>query len=257
MTQDARGWIHRAADGCDRRDVRCDAARAVGTHRTRRFPPPSAASKRRPSTSGRRQQASCAVCSGAGSRRARRLCFRASMRRTRRSTRTRRVTRYSRRRSARFRKWSRRCSCVMAESGAAREMVASVATNLACNDLCSEEIGRLIERGSQPLRPSEGYRLLPRQQTPVVMNTKGASASGKSTLRPLQKRLAGDIGVELERIRADQPGHLAQATDRLRDARRRLQVRRARSPARSCRSSTRSSIATWRGRPSAATCRTC
>ena len=29
----------------------------------------------------------------------------------------------------------------------------------------------------------------------MVMNTKGASASGKSTIRPLQRRLAGDIGT--------------------------------------------------------------
>jgi hypothetical protein len=41
-----------------------------------------------------------------------------------------------------------------------------------------------------------GYRQLPRQDAPVVMNTKGPSASGKSTLRPLQRRLAGEIGVE-------------------------------------------------------------
>jgi hypothetical protein len=33
------------------------------------------------------------------------------------------------------------------------------------------------------------------QEKPIVINTKGASASGKSTLRPLQKRLAGDIGA--------------------------------------------------------------
>jgi hypothetical protein len=37
--------------------------------------------------------------------------------------------------------------------------------------------------------------VLPRQDEPVVMNTKGPSASGKSTLRPLQKALAGEIGV--------------------------------------------------------------
>ncbi len=73
---------------------------------------------------------------------------------------------------------------------------------------------------------AEGYRLLPRQERPVVINTKGPSASGKSTLRPLQKKLAGEIGVQLERFRADQPGHLAQAAARLRLARRRLQVRR-------------------------------
>jgi hypothetical protein len=43
---------------------------------------------------------------------------------------------------------------------------------------------------------SEGFRRVPRQQRPVVMNTKGPSASGKSTLRPLQRSLAGRIGVD-------------------------------------------------------------
>ncbi len=41
----------------------------------------------------------------------------------------------------------------------------------------------------------EGYGLLPNQTQPIVINTKGPSASGKSTLRPLQKKLAGEIGV--------------------------------------------------------------
>ena len=76
-----------------------------------------------------------------------------------------------------------------------RELVASLATNLACNDVGSEEIGRLIEPWLQQAARNEGYQRLRRQERPVVMNTKGASASGKSTLRPLQKRLAGDIGV--------------------------------------------------------------
>jgi hypothetical protein len=43
---------------------------------------------------------------------------------------------------------------------------------------------------------AEGYALLPAQAQPVVMNTKGASAAGKSTMRPLQKRLAAAIGVQ-------------------------------------------------------------
>ena len=37
--------------------------------------------------------------------------------------------------------------------------------------------------------------MLPSQERPVVMNTKGPSASGKSTIRPLQRTLAGYIGV--------------------------------------------------------------
>ena len=76
-----------------------------------------------------------------------------------------------------------------------RELIASLVTDMACNHFASEEIGRLIEPWLIDAARSEGYSLLPRQEQPVVMNTKGPSASGKSTLRPLQKRLAGDIGV--------------------------------------------------------------
>jgi hypothetical protein len=42
----------------------------------------------------------------------------------------------------------------------------------------------------------EGYRFLPAQSNPIVMNVKGASASGKSTMRPLQKQLALRLGVD-------------------------------------------------------------
>jgi hypothetical protein len=41
----------------------------------------------------------------------------------------------------------------------------------------------------------EHFRLLPAQDEPVVMNTKGPSAAGKSTIRPLQRSLAGRVGV--------------------------------------------------------------
>ena len=76
-----------------------------------------------------------------------------------------------------------------------RQMIASLVGDIACNHFGSEEIGRLIEPWLMNAARIEGYSLLPRQERPVVMNTKGPSASGKSTLRPLQKRLAGDIGV--------------------------------------------------------------
>jgi hypothetical protein len=41
----------------------------------------------------------------------------------------------------------------------------------------------------------EDYRFVPAQPRPVVMNTKGASASGKSTMRPLQRQLAEELGL--------------------------------------------------------------
>jgi hypothetical protein len=56
--------------------------------------------------------------------------------------------------------------------------------------------GALIEPHVRAAAQAEDYRLLPAQARPVVMNTKGASASGKSTMRPLQRRLAAELGVE-------------------------------------------------------------
>jgi len=81
------------------------------------------------------------------------------------------------------------------ELWANRELVAAIAVDIACNDFGADEIGRLIAPWLIEGAVREGYTLLPPQQRPFVMNTKGASASGKSTLRPLQKKLAGDIGV--------------------------------------------------------------
>ena len=77
-----------------------------------------------------------------------------------------------------------------------RELIASMATDMACNDYGSDAVGRAIEPLLLRAAGCEGYALLPRQERPVVINTKGPSASGKSTLRPLQKTLAGDIGVQ-------------------------------------------------------------
>ncbi len=73
--------------------------------------------------------------------------------------------------------------------------IARVANGLAANDAGSDAIGALIEPLVTLGAGAEGYALLPSQAAPVVMNTKGPSAAGKSTMRPLQKRLAGRIGV--------------------------------------------------------------
>ena len=76
-----------------------------------------------------------------------------------------------------------------------RELLASVVGDRVCNVFGSEAIGDAIEPLLQGAARQEGYGLLPRQERPIVINTKGPSASGKSSLRPLQKKLAGDIGV--------------------------------------------------------------
>ena len=77
-----------------------------------------------------------------------------------------------------------------------RDVMLAIATNLATNEAAGDAIGALIEPWINEAAVRAGYRLLSRQDDPVVMNTKGPSASGKSTLRPLQRRLAGEIGVD-------------------------------------------------------------
>lgn len=76
-----------------------------------------------------------------------------------------------------------------------RAVVARLATDLAANEAGSDAIGALVEPLVAQGAPAEGYALLPPQHQLVVMNTKGPSAAGKSTMRPLQKALAGRIGV--------------------------------------------------------------
>ncbi|SRR5579859_2826437 len=101
--------------------------------------------------------------------------------------------------TAAYRALARVMSALFATQGQAwgtKELIASMAVNLACNDYGGDCIGRAIAPMLERAAREQGYKLLPKQQHPVVINTKGPSASGKSTLRPLLKRLALDIGVQ-------------------------------------------------------------
>jgi hypothetical protein len=101
--------------------------------------------------------------------------------------------------AAAYKSLARVMSGLFTTQGAAwgtKDLIASMAGGLACNDFGSECIGQAIAPLLQTAAREQGYKLLPRQEHPVVINTKGPSASGKSTLRPLQKKLAGDIGVQ-------------------------------------------------------------
>jgi hypothetical protein len=98
-----------------------------------------------------------------------------------------------------YKSLARVLSALFATQGAAwgtKDLIASMAAGLACNDFGSDCIGQTIAPLLQAAAREQGYKLLPRQEHPVVINTKGPSASGKSTLRPLQKKLAGEIGVQ-------------------------------------------------------------
>jgi hypothetical protein len=77
-----------------------------------------------------------------------------------------------------------------------QRFLTALATDLVCNDHGSEMIGGMIEPHIATAVKTRGYRLLPPRERPVVMNTKGASASGKSTMRQLQHELAKELGLD-------------------------------------------------------------
>ena len=79
-----------------------------------------------------------------------------------------------------------------------KELLTELAVLLVCNDYGSEAIGEAIEPFIREAVLNEGYRLLPPQKRPVVMNVKGASAAGKSTMRPRQRILVEKLHLPWE-----------------------------------------------------------
>ncbi len=76
-----------------------------------------------------------------------------------------------------------------------KALIVRLATDWVCNSYGSQQLGEWITPMFLKAAEAEGYRLLPYQDAPVVMNVKGASAAGKSTIRPLQRDLAERLGV--------------------------------------------------------------
>jgi hypothetical protein len=96
---------------------------------------------------------------------------------------------------------SRVATAITAQRGrlpADKDLLTELAVTAVCNDYGSEVIGQAIDPFVQEAVAGEGYRPLPPQEHPVVMNVKGASASGKSTMRPLQRILARKLGFPWE-----------------------------------------------------------
>ena len=79
-------------------------------------------------------------------------------------------------------------------------LLTELALTLVCNDYGSEVIGEALVSPFQEAVAREGFHPLPPQEKPVVMNVKGASASGKSTMRPLQKILARKLDLPWEQF---------------------------------------------------------
>ncbi|NNE64314.1 MAG: hypothetical protein HKN34_09540, partial [Gammaproteobacteria bacterium] len=76
-----------------------------------------------------------------------------------------------------------------------KALLTSLVTGFVCNDYVSELIGEMIAPCIRQAAHEEGYRILPTQKEPVLINVKGASASGKSTMRPLQHKHVEKLGL--------------------------------------------------------------
>lgn len=85
------------------------------------------------------------------------------------------------------------CAGIMRRNGRLvgdKALICRFALNWVNNSWGSHRISELIEPCFREAVEVEGYRFLRAQKAPFVLNVKGASAAGKSTLRTHQRRLA-------------------------------------------------------------------
>ncbi|MBX2868385.1 MAG: zeta toxin family protein [Acidiferrobacterales bacterium] len=76
-----------------------------------------------------------------------------------------------------------------------RELHQRLVVNQLCNDIVSERIADFLAPLIAQGAAQEGFETLPTQPAPVIINVKGASAAGKSTLRPRQQKMTEELGL--------------------------------------------------------------
>ncbi|MDH3635928.1 MAG: zeta toxin family protein [Gammaproteobacteria bacterium] len=66
----------------------------------------------------------------------------------------------------------------------------------ACNYLGSREIGNKVGKLVDEAIAAEGYERIADAEKPILISLKGASAAGKSSLRPMLSQMMTDLGIE-------------------------------------------------------------
>jgi len=77
-----------------------------------------------------------------------------------------------------------------------RETIARVSVGLVMNRIGSAAVGKAVEASFDRAVEAKGYSRLPSQTEPLVLNAKGASASGKSSIRAAQREIAERLGYD-------------------------------------------------------------
>ncbi|WP_168012310.1 hypothetical protein [Halomonas salinarum] len=80
--------------------------------------------------------------------------------------------------------------------GVDRALLARLITQQVCNDFGSRHLGEQIAPHVARAIDIEGYSRLPCASEPILISLKGASAAGKSSLRPLLKNTLRDLGIQ-------------------------------------------------------------
>ncbi len=76
------------------------------------------------------------------------------------------------------------------------EYLTHICVNHACNHLGSRDIGRKVGELVDKAIEEEGYALIPDTEKPVLISLKGASASGKSSIRPMLREMMLELGID-------------------------------------------------------------
>ncbi|MDX1465067.1 MAG: hypothetical protein R3215_05125 [Halomonas sp.] len=80
--------------------------------------------------------------------------------------------------------------------GVDRALLARLITRQVCNDFGSRHLGEKIAPHVERAVEIEGYSRLPNAREPILISLKGASAAGKSSLRPMLKNILRDLGIQ-------------------------------------------------------------
>jgi len=76
------------------------------------------------------------------------------------------------------------------------QYLANICVRHACNHLGSRDIGKKVGELVKTAIASEGYELIPDADKPILISLKGASAAGKSSLRPMLSEMMSKLGFE-------------------------------------------------------------
>ena len=80
--------------------------------------------------------------------------------------------------------------------GADQDLLATLVSRHVCNSYGSQVIGQMIAPLVEAAIEQEGYTRIANSASPILISLKGASAAGKSSLRPMVKQIMREQGID-------------------------------------------------------------